>query len=136
MRPGTKGSKIPVKVGFYLIDVKKIDDVEQTYTADIFFNLTWSDPRLSQKALGKSLKYCVFDEKNIWSPTVIHVNRNKGEKLLNSVTRVDAQGNVNMKQRYVGDLTSDLDFADFPFDDQWLNFILVAVGLDASNIVF
>jgi len=136
LRPDPEGAKTPVKVGFFLIDVKEIDDVEQTYRADIFFNLTWNDPRLSKEALGKSLEACVFNEKDIWIPDIIDVNRNKGEKLLARVARVDPDGNVNMKQRYVGELTSDLDFTNFPFDEQELHFIMAAVGPDAEDIVF
>jgi len=136
LRPDPEGTNTLVKVGFFLIDVKEIDDVEQTYRADIFFNLTWNDPRLSKEALGKSLEYCVFNEKDIWNPTIIEVNRNQGEQLLDKVARVDAQGNVNMKQRYVGEFTSDLDFSDFPFDTQQLHFVMSAYGPDASDIVF
>ncbi|MEE8044493.1 MAG: hypothetical protein V3T32_05130 [Thermodesulfobacteriota bacterium] len=135
-RPGPKGSRIPVKVGFFVIDIKEIDDVEQTYRADIIFNITWNDPRLSEDALGKSIKNCVFDVNDIWSPAIVDVNRNQGEQLLDKVARVDAQGNVNMKQRYVGEFTSDLDFSDFPFDIQELHFLLAAYGPDASDIVF
>ena len=135
-RPGPKGSRIPVKVGFFVIDIKEIDDVEQTYRADIIFNITWNDPRLSEDALGKSIEKCVFGVNNIWSPLVVDINRNEGENLFDEVARVDAQGNVNMKQRYVGEFTSDLDFSDFPFDIQELHFLLAAYGPDASDIVF
>ena len=135
-RPGPKGSKLPVKVGFFVIDIKEIDDVEQTYRADIIFNLTWNDPRLSEDALGKSIEKCVFDVDDVWSPHIVDVNRNEGEQLLDKVARVDAQGNVNMKQRYVGELTSDLDFSDFPFDIQELHFIMSTYGPDAADIVF
>ena len=136
IRPGTKGTKIVVKVGFFVIDIKEIDDVEQTYTADIIFNITWNDPRLSEDALGKSIKNCVFNVADIWSPAIVDINRNEGENLFDEVARVDAQGNVNMKQRYVGELTSDLDFSDFPFDTQEIYFVMVAHGPDAADIVF
>jgi len=136
IRPGTEGTKIVVKVGFFVIDIKEIDDVEQTYTADIIFNITWNDPRLSEDALGKSIEDCVIDVDDIWNPPVIDVNRNKGEKLFDRLATVDAQGNVNLKQRYVGELTSDLDFSDFPFDTQEIYFVMVAHGPDAADIVF
>lgn len=136
LQPGAKGIKVSVKMGFFVIDVKKIDDLEQTYTADIWFNETWHDPRLSEEALGKSLEKCIYKKGEIWSPTIIVINQNGGEQLLEWLARVDSKGNVNVKQRYVGQLTSDLDFADFPFDDQLLHFILAPVGPDSNDITF
>ncbi|MCK5392529.1 MAG: hypothetical protein KAJ31_08875 [Deltaproteobacteria bacterium] len=136
IRPGTEGTEIPVKIGFFVIDIKEIDDLEQTYTADFWFNTTWNDPRLSEKVLGKSLENCIYKINEIWAPQVIVINRNGGEELLDIIARVDSDGNVNFKQRYVGELTSDLDFADFPFDNQVLHFIMAAVGVDGRDIAF
>ncbi len=110
--------------------------MEQTFTADVWFNTTWNDPRLSEEALGKSLEKCIYKINEIWIPQVIVINRNGGEELLERLARVDPDGNVNIKQRYVGELTSDLDFSDFPFDTQVLHFIMAAVGSDRSDIVF
>lgn len=136
LRPGLDGEEIKVHVGFFVVDVKEIRDVEQTYKADVFFNLTWNDPRLSEKVLGSSLEKCVVKFEDIWHPAIIDVNRNKGEKLLPMVVNIDSAGNVNYKQRYIGELSSDLDFTDFPFDKQVLHFILAAYGPDTEDIVF
>jgi len=119
-----------------VIDVKEIDDLEQTFTVDVWFNETWNDPSLSEKTLGKSLEKCIYKANEIWTPQIVVINRNGGEELLNKIARVDIEGNVNIKQGYVGELTSDLDFADFPFDTQDLHFIMAAVGPDAEDITF
>ena len=136
LHPGGDGVEVIVKVGFFVIDVKEIDDLEQTYTADIWFTETWNDPRLSEKALGKSLAKCVFRDGEIWTPTIVVVNQNGGTQLLTKIARVDEDGNVKIRQRYVGEITSDLDYANFPFDEQELHFILAAVGPDAVDIRF
>ena len=136
LKPGAEGVKVPVKVGFFVIDIKGIDDIQQSYTADIWFTETWNDPRLSEKALGKSIQKCVYKDGEIWTPTVIVVNQNGGAQLLPKVARVDPEGNVKVRQRYVGEISSDLDFTDFPFDDQELHFILAAVGPEANDIAF
>ncbi len=136
LKPGGEGEKVPIKIGFFVIDIKEIDDLEQTYTADVWFNETWNDPRLSERALGKSLEKCIYKDYEIWTPTIAVINRNGGDQLLDKIARVDPDGNVNIKQRYVGEITSDLDFSNFPFDDQVLHFILAAVGPDAQDIVF
>ncbi len=57
-------------------------------------------------------------------------------QLLPKVARVDSDGNVTIRQRYVGEITSDLDFSDFPFDSQELHFILAAAGPESDDIAF
>jgi len=136
IRPDPEGTKTRLKIGFFLVDIKEIDDAEQTYTADIFFNLTWNDPRLSKDTLGRSLENCSVNFEEVWHPQLIDMNRSKGEKLLEKKVRIDREGNVNYKQRYVGELSSDLDFTDFPFDEQVLHFIMSVYGPDAEHIVF
>ncbi len=136
LHPGGDGVEVIVKVGFFVIDVKEIDDLEQSYTADIWFTEIWNDPRLSEKALGKSLAKCVFKDGEIWTPTIVVVNQNGGTELLPKIARVDEDGNVTIRRRYVGEITSDLDYANFPFDEQELHFILAAVGPDAVDIRF
>jgi len=136
IRPGPEGEKTKVDMGFFLIDIKEIDDVEQTFTADIVFNASWNDPRLSEESLGRSLERCIIKLGDIWHPPFVDVNRSKGEKLLPKIVRVDSSGNINYKQRYIGELSSDLDFTNFPFDNQVLHFILAAYGPDAEQMVF
>ncbi len=135
-RPDPEGTKTPVKVGFYLIDLKDISDLDQTYTADVFFNITWNDARLSEKSLGKSIKDCIVDRSVIWYPLVLDANRDDGKELLEKVVQIDKDGNVNFKQRYIGTLSSDLNFEQFPFDTQELHFVLAAYGPDADKIEF
>lgn len=136
IRPDPKGTKTKLKVGFFLVDLKEIDDVKQTYTADIFFNLTWNDPRLSKDMLGRSLENCSINLGEIWHPPLIDMNRDIGNLLLEKKVLIDREGNINYKQRYVGKLSSNLNFTDFPFDEQILHFILATYGPDAENIVF
>jgi hypothetical protein len=136
VKPGDPDKKVLVKIGFFVIDVKEIHDLEQTFTADVWFTKTWNDPRLSEQALGKSLERCIYKFNEIWKPHIVVVNQNGGHKLLDKIARVDSLGNVTARQRYVGELTSDLDFANFPFDNQRLHFILAAVGPDSQKIVF
>ncbi len=134
-RPDPEGSPTIVKIGFYLIDIKDIKDVSQTYTADGFFNLSWKDPRLSKKSLGKSLKGCEVKLDQIWHPSMVPLNIINPGLSLHRVT-VDDNGNVRRQARYIGELSSDFDFKEFPFDKQILRFIFTAYGEDADVIKF
>jgi len=61
----------------------------------------------------------------------------KVRKFFNEIAvLVDDNGNLNYRQRYLGEFTSNLDYKDFPFDRQILKFTLAAVGKEADNIEF
>jgi len=135
VRPGPKNSKIPVSIGFNLLDLKAIDDVNQSYVIDVLFNVKWRDPRLSEDELGKSLENCKIGLEEIWYPFILEVNRFNSEILLARVVIVDDQGNVTYKQRVAGELNSEFNFDDFPFDTQILHYVVGAFGPDAENIV-
>jgi len=79
---------------------------------------------------------CSVNIEEVWHPQLIDMNRNTGEKLLKKKVRIDTDGNVNLKQRYAGELSSDLNFKDFPFDEQVLHFIIAAYGPDGEHIDF
>ena len=134
VRPGSKSIKTSVRVGFNLMDIKSINDVNQSYVIDVLFNVKWLDLRLKEEALGRSLEGCIIDLEEIWHPFILEVNRSNSEILLARVAIVDSQGNVTYKQRVAGELNSEFNFDDFPFDTQTLHFIVGAFGPDAENI--
>lgn len=134
-RPHPEGTPTTVKIGMFLIDIKEIKDVSQSYVADGFFNISWKDPRLSKKALGKSLKGCKIENDEIWFPNAYVVNA-RSREFWNKKLSVDDDGNARYQFRYVGELSSDLDFTKFPFDVQTLTFVFSSIGDDAENLKF
>ncbi len=128
---------ITVKIGLFVIDIMDIRDVNQTFVADVLFNFSWRDHRLSKDSIGRSLKNCEFGLNEIWHPEIVEVNIMKVRKFFNEIAvLVDDNGNLNYRQRYIGEFTSNLDYKDFPFDRQILKFTLAAVGKEADNIEF
>jgi hypothetical protein len=136
VRPRSGGPPEEIKIGLYVIDIKGISDIEQTYDADFFMVLSWSDPRLSKAVLGRSLKDCriLFDE--IWHPLFLDTNSTDGKLKLKPIVDIDDEGNAIYRQRYVGELKSDLHFKDFPYDSQVLHFTIVTYGADSEDINF
>jgi hypothetical protein len=55
--PVSNGQPVQVKIGVLLIDVVEIDDVTESFTADLKVRVRWKDPRLSAAALGHSLEH-------------------------------------------------------------------------------
>ena len=134
-RPSAGGEpdKITVRVG--LLDIAGIDNREQVFTADIFVEVEWQDPRLAfdTDASGDLRTFALGE---IWSPRLLVVNNRGLDFLLPEVATVDRRGNVIARQRLAGTLAVDLELRDFPFDTQRLPIELVSYQYDASEIVF
>jgi hypothetical protein len=134
-RPGPKGTPTNVFGGVYVVDVKEIDDVSQSFSADFLISLHWQDLRLSSKSLGNLLVGCDLDINDIWNPQVRILNRKKLDKIFESL-KVDATGNVTYRQRFIGDLSSRLDLREFPFDKLLISISLVSVGHGPDEVSF
>ena len=134
-RPSAGGAPDEITVRLGLLDIAGIDNREQEFTADIFVEIEWRDPRL---ALGDDVPgdLRTFAVNEIWSPRLLVVNNRGLNLLLPEVATVDRQGNVIARQRLAGTLAVDLKLHDFPFDMQRLPIQLVSYQYDASEIVF
>lgn len=134
--PDATGTPTKVFVGIYLIDVKKINDVDQTFTGDIFSTLSWQDSRLSSKELGRSLEGCSVRLQDIWSPQVNIVNQWNVKTSNKSIVSIDKAGNVIFQQRVTGDFSSPFNLKDFPFDTQLLNLSVASFKYGPENVNF
>lgn len=57
-RPDPEGAPTEVLVGTFVNKIMGINDIEQTFTADIFVGIRWKDPRLVDGSRGPSLAGC------------------------------------------------------------------------------
>jgi hypothetical protein len=124
-------------IGVFFVDIKEINDAAQTFTADVFRMLRWSDPRLSEKSLGRSLEDCEIKLSEVWHPDILSVNGLKAEKLLEDMVDIDRNGDVRQRQRFrSAEFFSDLDFRDFPFDTQVLYVRMIEFEHEKDQISF
>jgi hypothetical protein len=109
-RPNPKG--VPTRVSFtlYVIDIGAINDVEQSFTADIILGLRWKDPRLVP------LAHCKFRLAGVWNPPLVFLNLTDMAKQYKDIVVIGSDGTVDYVQRFVGDVSSPVDLRDFPFD--------------------
>jgi hypothetical protein len=136
-RPHPKGPPTEVRIGFFFVDIKAVNDAEQTFTADVFRMLRWNDPRLSENSLGRSLEYCEIRLTEVWHPDLLSVNGLKGEKLLEDIVDVDVNGDVRYRQRIRNaEFFSDLDFRDFPLDTQILYVRMIELEHEKDQVSF
>ncbi len=129
-RPNPKGVPTRVSFGFYVIDIRAINDVEQSFTADIFLSLRWKDPRLVP------LAHCKFRLAEVWNPPLVFLNLTDMAKQDEDIVVIRSDGTVVYRQRFVGDVSSPVDLRDFPFDRQVLPFTFLIRRYTPEEVVF
>ena len=135
-RPNEDGPPVKIQVGFNVLDLIKINDFEQTFTIDILYKFYWTDSRLSERVLGKSLEDCVINKNKIWFPKILDINLKSGEEQLEEVVHIDTDGNILYVQRLIGTFYNDLDYRNFPFDSQILNLIFASYDYGPTDVEF
>ena len=73
-RPDAGGMGTEVTGGVFLIDIDEIDDVNQRFHVDMFFNIARQDTRLALPAEERSGQVRIFPMSEVWNPRGLIVN--------------------------------------------------------------
>ena len=131
-RPGPEDGPLVLRGTLFLLDVSKIDGADQSFTADLFMMLQWSDDRLASPAEGVRR----LPLSSIWNPRVQIINQRRVFKSFDETVDVDPDGKVTYRQRYYGQFASPLDLHDFPLDEHHFSIQVVVPGYSPEEIVF
>lgn len=116
--PTNESGVVEIDVSFLLVDVMGVYDAEQEISADLFYRLNWSDPRLaSDEAESRFLKM-----DSIWAPNFQSTSNRGASEMLPRVVIVDPDGNATYTQRLTGRFGAPTYLADFPFDRHEISF--------------
>ncbi len=129
-RPEPDAGPTKVFVGLYVLDISKINDVDQSMTADFALRVRWRDPRLATDKPGVR----TFGVQDIWTPRLTVVNSRRLWKTWPDTVNVDQDGNVQFRQRFFGTLTARLDLHDFPFDRNTVMIELLTAGATPDEV--
>lgn len=112
VRPDPAGVPTDVTVGAYVIDLRGIDDVDQTVSLDIALRMRWTDPRLAAWA------GCRLPLTAVWYPMLSL--RNSGRIFMRwpQTVSIEKGGRVTYLQRGAGTFSSYHALGSFPFDTQ------------------
>jgi gamma-aminobutyric acid receptor subunit beta len=135
-RPDPESGPTEVTVGSYLLDLRNVDDSKQSFEADIFFVLTWMDPRLVAQDLPTPLVGCTLPMSSVWNPLPEVVNERDVRRRFDETVTVDETGLVRHVQRIQGEFTVPLDLREFPFDSQRLSIEIVARNHTPDEVAF
>ncbi len=126
VRPDDDGPPTVIKVGVFVVDIVKINEATESFTADFAITVRWTDPRLAAASRGSSLEDCILRLDEVWHPGISIINQRLLRPRGPDIVKVDEQGNVEYQQRYYGELSSPFELHDFPSDEQMLPFRLVS----------
>ncbi len=129
-RPEPDAGPTKVYVGLYILDISKINDVDQSMTADFAVRIRWRDPRLATEKPGVR----TFGLQEIWTPRLSVVNKRRLWKTWPDTVEVDQLGNVQFRQRFFGTLTARLDLHDFPFDHNTVKIEFLTAGATPDEV--
>lgn len=116
--PKDASGNIVVSVSFLLVDVMGILDAEQEIKADLFYRLSWNDPRLASD--GAEPRFIDLD--SIWTPIFQSTTARGASEMLPRFAVVDAEGTATYTQRLTGRFGAPTYLADFPFDQHEISF--------------
>lgn len=135
-RPDPEGVPTRVEAELLTVDLRSINDSQQSFNGDIVLLLKWMDPRLKSVEGGLQLAGCRVPLSAVWSPRPEVINERDVDKRLPEVAQIQPDGSVVYSQRYMGEFTSPLFLKDFPFDSHQLLFHVVAAGHTPEEVVF
>ena len=133
-RPDPEGTPTEVGVGVYVLQVDRVDNVDQSFRLDTFIRLSWRDPRLAAVVAAAGVSSCRFPLADVWEPRIILFNRREADFLLSDVVSVDREGHARFLQRGQSTMRSPMDLRDFPIDRQVLPVTLISVEYAPESV--
>jgi len=127
-RPDPQGDPTPIAFGLRLVDLGKIDDVNQTAELDFYVRERWTDPRLAP------YEGCQFPLDAIWNPEIIVLNSGRVFPAEADRVEIGQGGTVTYIQRYRGALKVPKPLDDFPFDKATLRISVIPRKLAEKQV--
>ena len=140
--PNPPASPTVVKCAIIILDVVDIDDVNESFVAEIALLAEWDDPRLAfdaaEEGVGRKIFQGNFQFSEVftgWWPQLILVNE-VGPPDPNAVKiEVYPDGHVRYMDQHNAVLETPMDLRDYPFDSQKLQAELVPFGDNINDVV-
>jgi hypothetical protein len=129
-RPGAGGGADSISIFPLVLDVSRVDDADQSFTADLFLLMRWQDPRL--EGVFDSAQRVPLD--TVWNPRIQMLNRRDLDTTFPDQAEIAPDGTVEVRQRYFGTFSSPMMLRDFPLDRQRFAIRLVVPGFAPGEV--
>lgn len=130
VRPDNKGPANKISIGLRVIDVREINDVDQTITVDFAVRMRWLDERLVPYA------GCRIAINRVWFPNLVLANSGRLFYRWPEEVSIEENGRVTYLQRKSGTFSSHHELLDFPFDHQEIELYLFPLNWSEKKVVF
>ena len=128
-RPNRDAGPTKVEVTAAILDIDQISGADQSFDANFFYMLRWTDPRLAHDQERKSMPL-----NEVWHPRVQILNQQRIWPTFPEVVSISPEGQVVYRQRVWGTFSQHLDLRDFPFDRQDLSIQLLTADYTAKHL--
>jgi hypothetical protein len=141
--PNPPASPTRVRCGVVVLDIIDIDDVNESFEAELLVMASWHDPRLSfdpvEEGTDRKIFQGAFQFAEVfhgWWPQLLIVNQaGRGDSSAVTLT-VFPDGLVRYAEQLNARLETPMQLHDFPFDSQRLRALMVPFGNPIDEVVF
>lgn len=113
-----------------LIDFHEVSSAQQSFTANVFFLLSWRDDRLAHEGTAPVRRALA----EVWNPRPQITNQQKLWTTFPEEVEISPGGLVSYRQRYYGQFSQPLDLSEFPFDRHSFRIELVTAGYSPEEV--
>lgn len=111
---------------FFIINLRNVDSVAETFEADYYLNTLWNEPGMQSEPA---------DWATVWNPMVDSVNAvNPGKQW--EFYRLVSPGQVRAEARFASTYQAPMDLRKFPFDRQVLPIIIESSKYRVDEVRF
>ena len=133
--PNPPGSPTEVKLGIFLADIVDMNEVEETFQAEIIVTAQWHDPRLACDADAEGSDYKLFQGEyqftelfTGWWPQLLMVNEVGPGEIDALRVSIKSDGTVRYEDQRNVLLETPMELHRFPFDVQTLEAEIIPFG--------
>jgi Neurotransmitter-gated ion-channel ligand binding domain len=129
------GAPTLVAVGLFIAEVTEVNEVENTFTIEIFMDNVWCDPRRPKQDDTFTGSKAAEKLEQGWDPNITFVDEIKAPSKENQDLKLSEDGTVEYQQKLNVTLENRYDLRKFPFDRQKLRIELESFDWAADQLV-
>ena len=140
--PNPPASPTRVACGIMIADVTNIDDVNESFSAEVVIVAHWQDPRLAYDAEAEGTQLKLFQGEFQfaevfpgWWPQFVFINQVGRGETKGITIKVHPDGHVRYLEMRSVQLETPMDLHDYPFDTQQLQVAMIPFGNLTTDVL-
>lgn len=140
--PNPPASPTRVTCGIMIADVTNIDDVEESFSAEVVIVAHWQDPRLAYDAEAEGTQLKLFQGEFQfaevfpgWWPQFVFINQVGRGETKGITIKVHPDGHVRYLEMRSVQFETPMDLRDYPFDTQQLRVAMISFGNLTTDVL-